>query len=146
MSHHGSAREVELHGTIARIDRRASVAGRMAVLCLVLVGGSFGCAGAGRSPFVSAEDATITIEVDNRNFSDATIHAVWPGQRRRLGTVTGTTTANFRLPWDRSILISFELRLLGGTRCRTREIWADPGDIIVLQIDSRFGSGPDCIR
>jgi hypothetical protein len=117
----------------------------MAVLCIVLAGGSFGCAAARRNPFVAPEDATITIQVDNRNFQDATVHAIWPGQRRRLGTVTGITTANFKLQLDRSVLMHFELRLLAGPRCRTREIWADPGDIIVLEIDSRFVSGPDCV-
>lgn len=142
----GSGREVELHGKISRVNRLASVSGRVAVLFIVLAGSSFGCGAARRSPFVAPEDATIRIQVDNRNFLDATVHAIWAGGRRRLGTVTGTTTGNFTLRLDRSVLLHFELRLLAGPRCSTRGIWADPGDIIVLEIDPRFVSGPDCLR
>ena len=143
MSLCGSGREVEMRGTIARIDRRASVAGRMAVLCIVLAGGSFGCAQR-RNPFVNPEDATVRVQIDNRAFQDATVHAIWPGRRLRLGIVTGATSANYRLPLDRSVLLHFELDLLAGPRCTTREIWADPGDTIVLEIDARFINGFGC--
>ena len=132
-----------MHGRVARVERRASVAGRMAVLCMVLAGGTFGCAAA-RNPFVSPEDATIRVQIDNRAFQDATVHAIWPGRRLRLGIVTGVTTANYTLPLDRSVFLQFELDLLAGPRCTTRQIWADPGDIILLEIDSRFINGFDC--
>ena len=135
-----------MHGTIACVDRRASVAGRMTLLCLVLAGANSGCAPAARSPFVAPGEAVVRIQVDNRAFQDATIHAIWPGRRLRLGIVTGATTANYTIPLDRSVLLRFELDLLAGPRCGTREIWADPGDIILLEIDSRFTTGPDCLR
>ena len=135
-----------MHATIARADRRASFFGRMAVLCVVLIGANTGCAPTRRSPFVAQEDVTITVQIDNRAFQDATVHAVWPGRRLRLGTVTGATKANYTIQLDRSVLLRFELNLLAGPRCNTREIWADPGDIIVLEIDARFMSGPDCLR
>ena len=135
-----------MHGTIARVDRRASVAGRMAVLCMVLAGANFGCAAARRSPFVAREDATIRVQIENRAFQDATVHAIWPGRRLRLGTVTATMTANYTLQVDRSVLLHFDFDLLAGPNCTTRQIWADPGDIIVLEINSRFIDGPDCLR
>ncbi len=118
---------------IARVDGRASAAGPMAVLCMVLAGASFGCA-APRSPLGDPEGARIQIEVQNSTFEDATIYAVWSGHRRRLGTVTGTSTAEYRLLWTHSVPLQIEIRLLAGRGCTTRQIVADPGDIILLEI------------
>ena len=128
-----------MHGTSARVGRRGSAAGPIAVLCVVLAVSGFGCAGRGSgSPFVSQEDARIQIEVINHGFQDATLHALWLGRRVRLGTVTGTRTANFMLPWDWSVELRIEIDLLAGGSCTTRPIWTDPGDIILLEIQSRL--------
>ena len=135
-----------MHGTMARVDRCASAGGRMAVLCMVLAGASLGCAPTLRSPFVGREDATIRVQIDNRSFEDATVHAVWPGRRLRLGTVIGSMSATYTLQLDRSVLLHFEIDLLAGPECRTQQIWADPGDIILLEIDRRFINGFDCVR
>ena len=59
-------------------------------------------------------------------------------RRIRLGTVTGTRTANYVLPWDRSLELRIEIDLLAAETCTTRAIWADPGDIIVLIIQQRL--------
>ena len=123
-----------MHGIIARVEGRAFVTGRTAVLCMVLAGTSFGCAATPGSPFVDPEDARIHIEVLNRNFQDATLHAIWPGNRRRLGTVIGITTAEYRLSWTDSDVLQLEIDLLAGPGCTTRQIVANPGDIIVLEI------------
>ena len=96
-----------------------------------------GCMSA-RSPFVSQEDARIVIEVVNHNFLDATVHAHWTGRKQRLGTVTGTQTANFMIPWERPVELRLEIDLLAGGSCVTRPIWADPGDIILLEIQMRL--------
>ena len=127
-----------MHGIIARVDGRGSATGRMPVLCMpvlcmVLAGASFGC-GTARSPLVDPDEARIHIEVQNRTFEDATIHAVWTGNRRRLGTVLGITTAEYRLSWTDSDVLQLEIKLLAGPGCTTRQIVADPGDIIVLEI------------
>ena len=124
-----------MHGIIVRVERRAFATGRTAVLCMVLACASFGCA-TPRSPLVDPEDARIHIEVLNRNFQDATIHAIWPGNRQRLGTVIGITTAEYRLPWAFSGILQIEIDLLAGPECTTRGIMADPGDIIVVEIDA----------
>lgn len=136
-----------MQGTIARLDRRASAAGRIAVIALVVAGAGFGC-GATRpeSPFIAQADARINIEVINHGFQDATLHAIWPGKRIRLGTVAGTGTANFMIPWPGSELFRIEIDLLAGSECTTRPIMADPGDIILLEIRSRIMSDWDCIR
>ena len=124
-----------MHGTMTRAGRAASAAGRIAMLCVVLIGAGFGCAST-RSPFVAQGDARINIEVINRGFQDATLYAIHAGLRNRLGTVTGTRTANYMLPWSYAEQLQIEIRLLAGPRCTTREIWADPGDIIFLEIQS----------
>ncbi len=131
-----------MYGTIARVDGRASATGRMPVLCMpvlcmVLAGASFGC-GTARSPLVDPDEARIHIEVLNRTFEDATIHAVWTGNRRRLGTVLGITTAEYRLSWTHSDVLQLEINLLAGPGCTTRGIVVDPGDIIVVEIDAQF--------
>ena len=108
--------------------------GRIAVLGIVLSGAGLGCSSSARTPFVSQEDARITFEVRNHAFKDATLHAIWPGRRVRLGTVIGTRTADYMLPWDRSFELQIEIKQLAGESCTTRRIWADPGDIIFLII------------
>ncbi len=61
-----------MHGAIARVERRASGAGRMAVLCMVLAGAGFGCASTQRSPFVDPSETTIHIEIDNYGIAEDT--------------------------------------------------------------------------
>ena len=126
-----------MHGTIASVGGRASVAGRIGGFAIVLAVSGFGCASR-ESPFVSQTDARIQIEVINHGFQDATLHAVWVGKRIRLGTVSGTRTANYTVPWPRGDLIRIEIRLLAGPACITREIWAEPGVTIVLDIQPRL--------
>ena len=134
-----------MHETIARIGGRASVAGRIAGLAVVLAVSGFGCTTRGDgSPFVSREDARIDIEIMNRGYDDVTLHASWAGQRVRLGFVTGTNTVNFVLPWTRSELLQIEIDLLAGPECFLRPIWADPGDIIVVEITNQIMSDPEC--
>ena len=133
-----------MRGNIARFGE-PSAAGRLVVLAVVLAGTGFGCSAPSQaSPFGSPEDARIIIEVDNRNFLDATLHAVWPGNRTRLGTVIGITSANFRLAWSGADLLQIEIDLLAGPSCITEPISANPGEIIVLDIPSVLQVGRDC--
>jgi len=106
---------------------------------MVLAGASLGCAPQTRNaPIGAREDATIQVVVDNRAFGDATIHAVWPGRRLRLGTTIGHTTAEYLVELGTSVLSSFERGLLGGRGCVTEQIWADPGNIIILEITGEY--------
>lgn len=139
-----SGQEIEMRENSAYPGKRASAAAqRVAVLAVVLA-----CVGCGasrtRSPFVSQSDQRINIEVVNYNFNQITLHAVWPGRRVRLGIVNASGTTNFMLPWDGSDLLSLEIHVLAGEDCVTPQIWADPGDIIVLEIQSRIRYGLDC--
>jgi hypothetical protein len=126
-----------MHGIIVRVEGRAFATGRTAVLCMVLAGAIFGC-GTARSPLGDPNEARIQIEVLNRHFQDATLHAIWPGNRRRLGTVIGITTAEYRLSWTYSEVLQIEIDLLAGPGCTTRGILVNPGDIIVVEIDAQF--------
>ena len=104
-----------------------------AVLGIVLSGAG-SCVTGPRSPFVAQEDTRINIEVINHSFDDATLYAIFNGKRTRLGIVTGTGTAQYMLPWDRSLELQIHIDLLAGPECTTRRMWVDPGEIILLEI------------
>ena len=78
----------------------------------------------------------IRIQVRNSNFNEGAITAVRPGNRRRLGRVQGASDREFRMPWTNSDRLYFEIDLLAGPRCVTRAIFVDPGQTLLLVIDS----------
>ena len=122
-------------GARARTRKRGSTAGRIAALGIMVAG--FGCAGAGDTgPFTGQqqEDARINIEVVNHGFEEITIHALWLGQRRRLGMVGGTRTADFILPWSWTDELQIRIEVLAGPECTTRPIMTSPGDHILLEV------------
>jgi len=133
-----------MRGTIMGVGRRAFAAGRVLVLGVVLAGAGLGCS-TRRTPFISQADARLNIEIINHNFQDVTVFANWLGVRRRLGTVSGTRTANYMIPWDRSLELQLEVDMLASPGCITRPIWANPGDVIVLEVQSRINR-LDCFR
>jgi hypothetical protein len=59
----------------------------------------------------ASEDVLLTVE--NNDFRDASIYALWNGMRRRVGSVTGKTSETFRMEW-RSEEIQLEIDFLGG--------------------------------
>lgn len=81
---------------------------------------------------------SLQIEVENRNFNDATVYAVSAGHRQRLGRVTGKTTETFTFRWHNT-----ELRMLvdftGGGRLVSSAFAVTPGqdDDLFLIIGSR---------
>lgn len=135
-----------MHGAIARMSRQALVAGRMAVLGVVLTAGSFGCGGsrAEGDPMISQGDARLNIEIRNNNLQNITVHVISLGRRQRLGMVFGTQTETYFLPWDRGREIQIELDMLAAGECFTRQIWADPGDHIFMEIESHIDP-LDCV-
>jgi len=87
----------------------------------------------------------IRIDVLNHNFSDATIWAVIrESSRRRLGVVTGKTDETYVLEWDFTQPLRLEIDLLAGSRCLTRPIDVDPGDILQLEIQAVFRDTDFC--
>jgi hypothetical protein len=118
--------------------------GSIAVLGFVLSGAGLGCSSSSRSPFIDQEDARINIEVVNFNFQDATVYALWLGERRRLGVAAIGRDGRFMLPWPTSHELRFEIDLLAGSNCTTWAILADPGDVILLEIRSTMVPSLDC--
>jgi len=78
----------------------------------------------GNSPFRSAgQGVDVQINVENRDFSDATIYAHWNGFKTRLGMVVGKSGEMFRVPW-RSEEIQLEADFVGIGRT-----WSDVIDV-----------------
>jgi hypothetical protein len=86
--------------------RRPAVRARMLVLTLGLAAG--GCATGGRAFETTGAPRHLEVTVENRNFHDAVVYAIWDaGPRHRLGMVVGNTTQSF----DAAMRGSGELRL-----------------------------------
>lgn len=120
---------------------------------LLLLPLAMGCAGSGGQPDMrfggDPTDPSIRIHVTNLNFMDATLWALTPGTREKLGVVTGKRQAVYTLPWRMSTDLQIEIKILSGPRCTTEALPVDRGDNIELIIDvemlnSRLcrGSGP----
>lgn len=114
-------------------------------LALVALSGT-GCGSAQRRVALFGEPEgkqLLRIEVQNNNFNDATVHAMWEGGgRRRLGTVTGKGTGVFTLEWTTSRPIQLEIDFLAGGTCTTDRITASPGDSLDLMIG--ISDSADC--
>jgi len=120
--------------------------GSYVVVCSVVIA-SAACAAGGRpiggDPFqgssesrASSRETELRIQVRNSNFNAATIYAVRPGTRRRLGRVGGASDGDFRMPWETSDQIRFEVDLLASQSCVTRTVFAQPGESLLLVIDA----------
>ena len=89
-------------------------------------------------------ERTITLRVNNRNFGDATIWALRFSDRMRAGVVTGKGRADFRIPWTTGAPLRVEIRLLSGETCLTREVRAEAGDVIPIEVPVDVRTDPDC--
>lgn len=87
-------------------------------------------------------DGEIQVRVENLNFGDATIHALRGGERIRLGQVTGKSESNFRVRWNFSVPIEFQIDLVGGEACGVRPMTVDPGDRVWVRIPTQIGASP----
>ena len=58
--------------------------------------------------------------------------------------VLGINTETYMLPWDRGREIQLQLDILASGQCITRQIWADPGDHIFMEIESHIDP-LDCV-
>ena len=74
----------------------------------------------------------------------ATLYAITPGSREKLGILTGKMEAIYTLPWKFSTELRIEIDLLAGKRCTTRAMPVDPGDDIELIIDVDMNGSPLC--
>jgi hypothetical protein len=105
----------------------------ISVLALTLVFG--GCAaGAPGSqprvdPFVAAGAASddVLLTVQNNDFRDASIYAIWNGVKKRVGSVTGMTSQTFRMSWQ-SEEIQLEIDFVGGGGYVSERVPVTQGD------------------
>ncbi|MCH2466074.1 MAG: hypothetical protein MK237_09250 [Gemmatimonadetes bacterium] len=118
------------------------------LLCLSAcapMGRPIGGGGGGSDPFAGGSRPApqdIELRVRNLNFNDARLYAVSGGSRRRLGQVSALSDETLKIPWAFTDRLRIEIDLVTGPRCLTREFMVDPGEILELQIESRFdGSG-----
>ena len=83
-------------------------------------------------------NAPATLRVENRAFADMVVYVVSSsGARQRLGTVTGNSTARFRLPATATSFgnVRFLADPIGSNRTPvSEEIAVRPGDEVVLEI------------
>jgi hypothetical protein len=84
----------------------------------------------------SGGPSEIDVRVRNSNFNEATIYTIRFGSRRRLGRVQGATDADFKVPWPIAGQLRFEVDLLASRGCSTRNVVVEPGQTVLLTIDS----------
>ena len=107
------------------------------------------CGGSGRastgSPFRRLEaEGSILVRVVNVNFLDARLYSIRRGSRKRIGSVTGKTNAEFTVKWEFADFLQIEIDLVGGRKCTTPALMTDPGDIVELQIEAQNTPVRDC--
>jgi hypothetical protein len=109
-----------------------------AVLAVLLLLAPWGCArgSSAKNPFLGRAAR------EDQNFGDATIHALRGGERIRLGQVTGKSQKDFKIRWNFSVPIEFEVDIVGGQGCGVRPMTVDPGDRVFLRIPTQIGMTP----
>ncbi len=85
-------------------------------------------------PFTGATKAQIIIEVDNRNFNQATVWMLSSSGERRLGTVNGRIKKSFPVRWPRSDDLRLRVRVIGERGFTTPRQLVFPGDNVELRI------------
>ena len=117
-------------------------------LSLVALAGLSGCAGGtpASDPFGGGfgEPRPVRVEVVNNNFNDATIWAVYPADRVRLGTVSGKSQSNFNLRTRTAEPVYMEIDMVGGNRCVTDQLTVDEGDVLRLEIPVEMRTMTGC--
>ena len=111
---------------------RAAVRPRLLVVALALA--VAGCASSGRS-VVQSESPGVELTVENQNFHDAVVYAIWDsGPRTRLGMVTGITTQTFTTSSRGSGEMRVQVDLIAGSNVISEPIGVFHGDEIHVVI------------
>jgi len=113
------------------------------VVAMIALGGAAGCARhsmAGAGGAAAPAQATM-LKVVNQGFLDMNVYVLRApvGQRIRLGTATGSSTTEMRIPPDVMLGSNTSLRFIanpiGGSRPSvSSSIMVTPGDEVTLQI------------
>lgn len=103
-------------------------------LGLALAAGAVGCAslsgGESRTGWDvgSSEEQVVELQVTNQNFKDARIYAIWGGERRRLGMVSGNSSQTFRVQWRPGATLRIEVDFLAGGGFLSEGVSTWPGE------------------
>lgn len=109
------------------------MARRFSVLALTLVVGACAAGAPGSQPRVDpfdtarADSDDVLLTVQNNDFRDASIYALWNGVKRRVGSVTGLTSQTFRMSWQGEV-IQLEIDFLGGGGFMSERMSVTQGD------------------
>lgn len=116
----------------------------MAAVLVLTLAGCWQGFGKPRNPFVPSDGAPgeLDILVENQHFNDVTIYALRGGERIRLGNVNGKSDARFTLRWDFTLGVRFDISLIGGGSCATRELSVSGGDAIWVRIPPNLSASP----
>ena len=82
----------------------------------------------------------IQLTVENNDYNDAVIYAVWDwdgGRRYRVGTVTGKTSQTLEIPWRGSAVV-FDVDFVGGQGYDVDPTEVDAGDHLSLMLVLRW--------
>ncbi|MSR35733.1 MAG: hypothetical protein EXR95_03670 [Gemmatimonadetes bacterium] len=95
-----------------------------------------GCASGGKPNVYrqAGQGQYIQVTVENQNFKDATVYAVWgAGNRDRLGLVTGNTTQTFTVPWKQGDM-RVQVDFIAGDDTVTESMGVNRGDHLQVTI------------
>jgi len=133
---HGAALPPAVEGASRRpASRRARSLWRALASALAVQACSAGALA--RNPFEESlrGPSRIVLRVQNQNFSDVRLYAETIRGERVLGVVTGNSTKEFTIAWDRLDEIHFRLELLAGSSYTTNSVNVSPGDRLDLVIE-----------
>ena len=133
-------RSTDANGRVHRGGRYSVARAWSRPLLFLLVLGA--CSTNPRAQAGGAEEET-TVRVENHAWMDMTIYAIASGQRVRLGSVSGSSTAVLRIPPGVVGLgrnLTFVADPLGSSRTSSSfEIYVRPGEEITLTIPAQAG-------
>ena len=114
------------------LARRNRSAGGIVVLSAALLAG---CAGRPDTGFMERRvSSDIQLTVQNNDFNDARVYAIWSGSgRTRVGLVTGKTSETFKIQW-KSNVVRIEADFIAGGSFAADPIDVNEGDHLELVI------------
>jgi hypothetical protein len=116
---------------LARVEAHMARLIRTFVLALAVSGCAAGSPGSPTriDPFGAAAGDTdeVRLTVQNMDFRDASIYALWNGVKKRVGSVTGMTSETFTMRWQ-SEEIQLEIDFVGGGGYVSERVPVTQGD------------------
>jgi hypothetical protein len=98
-----------------------------------------------RDPFSEPGATSVQVDVENRNFYDATIYATADGGlERRIGDIVGNGARSYQMALDRTADVRFRIELLADGWCTTPPVVLSPGDVVGIQIVADFPGAANC--